>query len=61
MSTQADILDVHKAESKLRLKPHLVVPREVVRFYAMDGPLRISMKELFTEETLERLREMKLL
>lgn len=60
MSTHADILDVHKAESKLRLKPHLV-PVGAPDGVQLSGPLRVTLAELFTPELVATLREMKLL
>lgn len=59
MSTQADILDVHKAESKMKLKPHLVPARP--GWIRQDGPLRVTLTELFTPETFAKLKELKLL
>lgn len=61
MSTHAEILDVHEAESKFRLKPHRHVTRETVRLTPdRDGHLRVSLEELLTPETYAKLREMRL-
>lgn len=55
MSTHAEILEVHTAESKLKLKPHLVVVTENA------GPLRVKLAELFGPELMKKLKEMRLL
>lgn len=60
MSTHAEILDVHKAESKLRLKPHLVPPLEVPQRFRREGPLSVTLEELLTPETVAILRHMML-
>lgn len=60
MSTAADIADVHNAESKLRLKPHLAT--QSLSFTVVgEGPLRVTLEELLTAETVETLRKLGIL
>lgn len=57
MSTHAEILDVHKAESDFKLKPHKVSVR--LR-ESHDGPLTVTLEELLTPQIYAKLREMML-
>jgi hypothetical protein len=61
MSSHAEIAEVHKAETDFRLKPHLSRLRETIRVKRETGPLRVTLEELLSPETVERLREMRLL
>jgi hypothetical protein len=57
MSSHAEIAQVHKAETKMKLKPHLVKP-DVQISRIPQGPLSVTLEELLTPETLATLRKM---
>jgi hypothetical protein len=53
MSTPAEIAQVHKSESKFRLKPHLAPPSPTA---TQQGPLCVSLAELLGPELVAKLR-----
>lgn len=56
MSTQAEILDVHKQETDFKLKPHKVwIPR---REGMQKAPLTATLKEILGADLHAKLREM---
>lgn len=62
MSTHAEILDTHRADSQFKLRPHLL-PGETRgnRPLIPNHPLSVTLEELLTPETVEKLRDMRLL
>jgi len=57
MSSNSEIARVHLAETQFKLRPHLVADRKI----ALDSPLRVTLDQLLTPETVETLRRMGLI
>lgn len=58
MSTNAEIAFVHRAESKMKLKPHIAFDRPM----EFNGrPLRVTLKDLLSPEAYAKLKELGLI
>lgn len=63
MSTHAEIVRVHETETKYKLRPHLARPIQepAVIQRDPDGRLRVSLRDLLSPATYERLQQMGLI